>query len=79
MKYILILGLLLLIIVIIIIISSKKKIIKLDNKRIVITLTTTPTRLPLIEKTLLSLVAQTRKPDLIYLNIPKFYNMNITK
>ena len=75
--YIIILGFI--IIIVIIILLNKKVSIIQDNKRVVITLTTTPKRLPLIEDTILSLVNQTRQPDLIYLNIPEYYKKECSK
>lgn len=41
------------------------------NKRVVIGLCTTPTRINLIEDTILSLINQTLKPDVIYINLPE--------
>ena len=42
------------------------------NKRVVVGLAVTPTRINLIEKTLISLINQTHKPDAIYINLPNY-------
>ena len=46
----------------------------MDKKKIIISLTTIPSRINLIEPVLDSLINQTIRPDVIYLNIPRRYN-----
>ena len=41
--------------------------------KIIVTLTTTPKRLPLIEQTLSSILNQNVKPDKIIINIPSIF------
>ena len=45
----------------------------MNNNKIIISLTTIPSRINEIEPVLISLINQDYKPDLIYLNIPKQY------
>lgn len=46
----------------------------MDKKKIIISLTTIPSRINLIEPVLDSLINQTIRPDMIYLNVPRRYN-----
>ena len=73
-----IIGLMILVLLIILFYNNKnyEHFSPFDNKRVVVSLTTSPLRLPLIENTLLSLQNQTRKPDLIYLNVPDYFKRN---
>jgi len=50
-----------------------------NNKKIIVTMTTIPERIEkkTIKKTLDSLVNQTKKPDIIYINVPKKSKKNI--
>ena len=46
----------------------------MDKNKLIVSLTTIPSRINLLEPVLDSLLNQTVKPDLIYLNIPRKYN-----
>lgn len=64
-------------------IGSKKPIIKekidIKNRRIVVSLTTSPLRVANMENMLNQIENQTVKPDAIYLNIPHYFKRNCEK